>query len=474
MSNFLQKLKFCFSILTILFVLLIAGLNNVSNFTILRSSFNIQVLANQTTTQTPATTQPAQTQQPQTTTTNPTTAPSSSTTTTAPTGTSTQGFGQNLMTFADCDFTSTTSTGMDMVIDCLRSVLIFVAVIAIIAGFLQIVFISIGAFSPGSGVNPYAELKDRLLGFLIGIPFMGASITLLFLLNPATTNLNFLDFAGLNQLIPSVPDMSAENPSGGNLTGEDPDEGGSINNPNNPNDNSNEENNNNTGTNQGNTGNNNGAETPTSEENNNTNTGGTNDTSQGQTGGNSTDQTENDDIISGSEGSDTIFSNDEDDLIDPDNIISEDMGGKDLITINNDESLNYLFENVGKDRYDAIESIYRTWPKFSSILGKHATPKKWGIENVLDLDGTTIMYKCQDLEFYLQPIDQNGNFLGVRNNYTIKVCDGEGLINNYKNFSPWIIKNTDGTFDIEIPSNDFKIPGGYYKIGNGSFITEIE
>jgi hypothetical protein len=84
------------------------------------------------------------------------------------------------------------------------------------------------------------------------------------------------------------------------------------------------------------------------------------------------------------------------------------------------------------------------------------------------------MYKCQDLEFYLQPIDQNGNFLGVRNNYTIKVCDGEGLINNYKNFSPWIIKNTDGTFDIEIPSNDFRIPGGYYKIGNGSFITEIE
>jgi hypothetical protein len=88
--------------------------------------------------------------------------------------------------------------------------LIFIAIISIIVGFFRIVFVAIGAFIPGysSSVDPLVAFRERLLDFLIGIPFMGASILLLYLLNPATVNINFLDLAGVSKFTPSSSSSS--------------------------------------------------------------------------------------------------------------------------------------------------------------------------------------------------------------------------------------------------------------------------
>lgn len=126
----------------------------------------------------------------------------------------------NLQTFASCNFTD--ANGMDAVIDCLRSILTFIAIISIIIGFFRIVFVAIGAFIPGvsASQNPLIQFKERLLDFLIGIPFMGASILLLFLLNPAATNIGFLNLSGLDAFIPQSPENS-NNARTGSITGSD-------------------------------------------------------------------------------------------------------------------------------------------------------------------------------------------------------------------------------------------------------------
>lgn len=148
-----------------------------------------------------------------------------------PTAENTAGFNiQNLQTFANCNFSEVTNSssnqGMQAVIECLRSVLNFIIIISIITGFFRIVFVAFQAFTPGAtdSANPLVEFKSRLLDFLIGIPFMGASVLLLFILNPAATNVNFLDLQGLSRIIPQAPtvsrvDQTSQGSTGGDNTG---------------------------------------------------------------------------------------------------------------------------------------------------------------------------------------------------------------------------------------------------------------
>ncbi len=132
----------------------------------------------------------------------------------------------NLAGFNNCNFSSTRindtlgngnkNNGQQLLIACIRDILIFVTIIAIFYGAFQVAVAALGAYAPGSGSDPQKVLREKLQNIIVGLPLLGASITILFLINPAATNLSFLDFNSVEG-ISSLSGNNNRNLNSGNI-----------------------------------------------------------------------------------------------------------------------------------------------------------------------------------------------------------------------------------------------------------------
>jgi hypothetical protein len=151
-----------------------------------------------------------------------------------PTATGVPGSGdQFLQGFTSCDFRTVSAEngeGAALITGCLRDILIFVTVVSIFIGAFQVAIAALNSFTPGSGSEPYKVLKERLINMLIGLPLMGGAITILWLINPASTNLNFLDLGGI-----SPPASNNSGTAGGSVNIPSTDTGGGTNSTTSPN-----------------------------------------------------------------------------------------------------------------------------------------------------------------------------------------------------------------------------------------------
>jgi len=111
--------------------------------------------------------------------------------------------------FAGCDFSEDklqavqgdSSAGTGLIVNCIRDIIIFVIIISIFIGSIQIVIVGFKSYFPGSSFTPEKEYRKKLVDMFVGLPLMGASIGILLLINPAATNLDFLDFEVINEVL---------------------------------------------------------------------------------------------------------------------------------------------------------------------------------------------------------------------------------------------------------------------------------
>jgi hypothetical protein len=120
-----------------------------------------------------------------------TTTPTTEATTSPTTETSS---GLQVIGFANCSPESADVTaGSEAIIECLKSVLNFVFVVAIFIAAFKFAAAGLGNYLPGSNVDAITEGKKAINGVVIGLVLMGLPGLILNLINPAA---NLLDFLG--------------------------------------------------------------------------------------------------------------------------------------------------------------------------------------------------------------------------------------------------------------------------------------
>jgi uncharacterized membrane protein YgcG len=82
--------------------------------------------------------------------------------------------------------------GSSLVFNCVRSVLRFVFILGLFIGAFRFAVAALGNYAPGATVDGIAESRKALNGIVIGLLLMGAPGAILSVLNPATTNIDFL------------------------------------------------------------------------------------------------------------------------------------------------------------------------------------------------------------------------------------------------------------------------------------------
>jgi hypothetical protein len=133
-----------------------------------------------------------------------TTAPTKNTQTALPANTTadtenTKTNNSSLLGFTSCNFTGQSSkAGSELLIPCLKDILTTVMIVSVFIGAFQVAKAALGSYMPDSGEDPQKVLRERLGKFMVGIPLVGGAVIILNLINPATLNINFLDFADIN------------------------------------------------------------------------------------------------------------------------------------------------------------------------------------------------------------------------------------------------------------------------------------